>query len=370
MTKNCLTLIGMPASGKSSVGVVLAKKTGRRFIDGDLLIQEQSGKLLKDLIAERGDDGFRALEDETLAALETENAVIAPGGSVIYGEKAMARLKALGKVIYLKLSYPAIQRRLGDLTARGVSIKEGQTLRDLYRERTVLYEKYADLVIDENGLSTPLRGQSARVAICPRRRNRKNSGEERGETMAKEVWRGGNMLYPVPAVMVSCRGNDGRSNLITVAWAGTVCSDPAMVSISVRPERFSHQLIAESGEFAINLTTEALVRKADEAGVRSGRDCNKWELLGLTEEKASKIKAPLVKESPVNLECRVTERIPLGTHDLFLAEVLAVDVDKSLMDEKGKFCLEKAKLVAYSHGEYYSLGALLGTYGYSVRKKG
>ena len=149
MTKNCLTLIGMPASGKSSVGVVLAKKTGRRFIDGDLLIQEQSGKLLKDLIAERGDDGFRALEDETLAALETENAVIAPGGSVIYGEKAMARLRALGKVIYLKLSYPAIRRRLGDLTARGVSIKEGQSLRDLYRERTVLYEKYADLVIDE-----------------------------------------------------------------------------------------------------------------------------------------------------------------------------------------------------------------------------
>ena len=154
MTKNCLTLIGMPASGKSSVGVVLAKKTGRRFVDGDLLIQEQNGKLLKELIAERGDDGFRALEEETLAALETENAVIAPGGSVIYGEKAMARLKALGRVIYLKLSYPAIRRRLGDLTARGVSIKEGQSLRDLYRERTVLYEKYADLVIDETGLST------------------------------------------------------------------------------------------------------------------------------------------------------------------------------------------------------------------------
>ena len=154
MTKNCLTLIGMPASGKSSVGVVLAKKTGRRFVDGDLLIQEQNGKLLKELIAERGDDGFRALEEETLASLETENAVIAPGGSVIYGEKAMARLKALGRVIYLKLSYPAIRRRLGDLTARGVSIKEGQSLRDLYRERTVLYEKYADLVIDETGLST------------------------------------------------------------------------------------------------------------------------------------------------------------------------------------------------------------------------
>ena len=154
MTKNCLTLIGMPASGKSSVGVVLAKKTGRRFVDGDLLIQEQNGKLLKELIAERGDDGFRALEEETLAALETENAVIAPGGSVIYGEKAMARLKILGRIIYLKLSYPAIRRRLGDLTARGVSIKEGQSLRDLYRERTVLYEKYAALVIDETGLST------------------------------------------------------------------------------------------------------------------------------------------------------------------------------------------------------------------------
>ena len=160
--------------------------------------------------------------------------------------------------------------------------------------------------------------------------------------MAKEVWRGGNMLYPVPAVMVSCRGNDGNSNLITVAWAGTVCSDPPMVSISVRPERHSHRLLVESGEFAINLTTEALVRKADESGVRSGRDCNKWELLGLTEEEASKIKAPLVKESPVNLECRVTERIPLGTHDLFLAEVLAVYVVMSLMVEKVYFCLVKA----------------------------
>lgn len=187
--------------------------------------------------------------------------------------------------------------------------------------------------------------------------------------MAKEVWRGGNMLYPVPAVMVSCRGNDGTSNLLTVAWAGTVCSDPAMVSISVRPERFSHRLLVESGEFAINLTTEKLVRQTDEAGVRSGRDCDKWELLGLTEEKAAKIKAPLVKESPVNIECRVKKRLPLGTHDLFLAEVLAVDVDMSLLDEKGKFCLEKAKLITYSHGAYYALGRLLGSYGYSVRKK-
>lgn len=190
MTKNCLTLIGMPASGKSSVGVVLAKKTGRRFIDGDLLIQEQNGKLLKDLIAERGDNGFRALEDETLSALEAENAVIAPGGSVIYGERAMARLKELGKVIYLKLSYPAIRRRLGDLTARGVSIKRGQTLRDLYRERTVLYEKYADLVIDENGLSTrkvveviarAIGEGDNETAQMPRKKGRRRKGRNDGK---------------------------------------------------------------------------------------------------------------------------------------------------------------------------------------------
>ena len=279
-----------------------------------------------------------------------------------------------GAYIYLKLSYPAIRRRLGDLTARGVSIKEGQSLRDLYRERTVLYEKYADLVIDETGLSTRkvvdaiLRAigeggdsvppEAPKKAVRQRRKRNGKGSVARRQHAVSGAGRDG-----------ECRGNDGSSNLITVAWAGTVCSDPPMVSISVRPERHSHRLLVESGEFAINLTTEALVRKADEAGVRSGRDCNKWELLGLTEEEASKIKAPLVKESPVNLECRVTERIPLGTHDLFLAEVLAVDVDKSLMDEKGKFCLEKAKLVAYSHGEYYALGALLGTYGYSVRKK-
>ncbi|PNH20295.1 shikimate kinase [Lachnospiraceae bacterium] len=154
MSKGCITLIGMPASGKSTVGVVLAKKTGRRFLDGDLIIQEQTGKLLKELIAEHGDDGFRALENEIHAGLQAEYAVIAPGGSVVYGEDAMAHLRALGTVIYLKLPYPAIRRRLGNLEARGVSIKKGQSLKQLYDERVKLYEKYADITIDETGLGT------------------------------------------------------------------------------------------------------------------------------------------------------------------------------------------------------------------------
>ena len=154
-----------------------------------------------------------------------------------------------------------------------------------------------------------------------------------------------------------------------MAWAGTVCSDPVMVSISVRPERHSYRMIQESGEFVINLTTESLVRQTDEAGVKSGRDVDKWELLKLTPEPGHRVKAPLIAESPVNLECRVKEILPLGSHHLFLAEVLAVDVDRSLLNEKGKLELSRAKLVSYSHGEYYSLGRLLGSFGYSVRKK-
>lgn len=150
----CITLIGMPACGKSSVGVVLAKKTGRQFIDGDLLIQGQTGKLLKELIQELGDEGFRALEEEINAGIQAERAVIAPGGSIVYGERAMRRFHELGQVVYLKLSYPTIRRRLGDLTARGVSIKPGQTLRQLYDERVRLYEKYADIVVDETGMNT------------------------------------------------------------------------------------------------------------------------------------------------------------------------------------------------------------------------
>ena len=152
--KKCITLIGMPAAGKSTVGVVLAKRAGMRFIDVDLVIQEKTGKLLKDLIAEHGDEGFRRIEEQVNAELQAENAVIAPGGSVVYGPKAMAHLKELGPVVYLKLGYYAVRSRLGNLKDRGVSIKKGQTLKDLYNERVKLYEKYADIVIDEKGLNT------------------------------------------------------------------------------------------------------------------------------------------------------------------------------------------------------------------------
>lgn len=187
--------------------------------------------------------------------------------------------------------------------------------------------------------------------------------------MDKIAWKPGNMLYPVPAVMVSCRDNEGNQNIITVAWAGTVCSDPAMVSISVRPERYSFHMLEESREFVVNLTTEALVRQADEAGVRSGREVDKWKHLQLTPQKASRLSTPLIAESPVNLECRVKQVIPLGSHTMFLAEVVAVDVDPGLLEKNGRLALERAGLVAYSHGEYYGLGALLGRYGYSVKKK-
>lgn len=190
--------------------------------------------------------------------------------------------------------------------------------------------------------------------------------------MAKQVWKPGNMLYPVPAVMVSCQGKnpEDKPNIITVAWTGTVCSDPPMVYISVRPDRHSYQMIKESGEFVINLTSEKLVRATDYCGVKSGRDTDKWKETGLTPAPASKVGVPLIAESPVNLECRVTEVKELGSHHMFLAEVVAVDADEEYINAAGKFELSKAELVAYSHGEYYGLGGLLGTFGYSVRKGG
>ena len=186
--------------------------------------------------------------------------------------------------------------------------------------------------------------------------------------MSKQVWRGSTLLNPEPAVLVS-GGSLEKPNLITVGWCGTICTQPSMVSISIRPERYSHHLIKESGEFVINLTTEKLVRATDWCGVKSGRDVDKFAACGLTAAAASKVGAPLLAESPLNMECRVTQIIPLGSHDLFLAEVVACDVEESLLDEKGKLCLDKAGLLAYSHGEYFSLGKQLGTFGYSVRKK-
>lgn len=179
----------------------------------------------------------------------------------------------------------------------------------------------------------------------------------------------GNFLYPVPAVMVSCMDQEKKPNIITIAWTGTVCSDPPMVSISVRKSRYSYQLIKESGEFVINLTTRKLAKAADFCGVRSGRELDKFESCGLHPQKSSVIECPLIAESPVNIECRLKQVIELGSHDLFLAEVVAVDVDSAYIDEKGSFHMDEVDLIAYSHGSYQALGQVLGTFGYSVRKK-
>lgn len=186
--------------------------------------------------------------------------------------------------------------------------------------------------------------------------------------MGREIWKPGNMLYPVPAVLVSCCNLKGEDNLFTVAWTGTICSDPAMVSISVRRERYSYDMICETGEFVINLTTKELVRAVDYCGVKSGRDTDKWKDMGLTKAAASTVKAPVVLESPVSIECIVKEKIELGSHDMFLANVTAVSVDNKYLDEHGKFCLAEAEPIVYSHGEYYALGEKLGKFGYSVKK--
>lgn len=187
--------------------------------------------------------------------------------------------------------------------------------------------------------------------------------------MAKIQWKPGNMVYPLPAVMVSCADAQGNSNIITVAWTGTVCTNPPMVYISVRPERYSYQMIRDTKEFVINLTTKELAFATDFCGVRSGRDVDKFSEMKLTKEKASVVNAPMIEESPVNIECRVTEVKELGSHHMFLAEVAAVHVDDRYMDEKQKFELGKAEPIVYSHGEYFQLGDLLGTFGYSVKKK-
>lgn len=186
--------------------------------------------------------------------------------------------------------------------------------------------------------------------------------------MSKQLWKPGNMLYPLPVVMVSAGDIDGEKNIITIAWAGTVCTNPPMVSISVRPERHSYQMIKQSGEFVINLTTEELTYATDYCGVVSGREHDKFKEMKLTAAAADKVSAPMIAESPVNIECRVVRVEELGSHHMFIAEVLAVHADEKYMDEKGKFELAKAEPVVYSHGTYFSLDKPLGTFGYSVRK--
>ena len=187
--------------------------------------------------------------------------------------------------------------------------------------------------------------------------------------MSKVTWKPGTMVYPVPAAMITCGSTPETYNIITIAWTGTVNTSPAMTYISVRKERHSYDLIKDSGEFVINLTTEDLVKATDFCGVRSGRDVNKFEYTGLTPIDATHVKAPLIKESPVSIECRVTEIKELGSHDMFLAEVLAVHVDEKHIDENGKFHLDHSKPICYSHGAYFGLGEQLGTFGYSVMKK-
>jgi len=187
--------------------------------------------------------------------------------------------------------------------------------------------------------------------------------------MAKISFKPGNMLYPLPVVMVSVADKEGNTDIVTVAWAGTICTNPPMLSISVRPERFSHHMIEETGEFVVNLTTKQLAFATDYCGVKSGRDVDKWKEMKLTPSKSSNVKVPGIEESPVNIECKVVKRECYGSHDVFTAEVVAVHVDDKYMDEKNSFDLSKAEPIVYSHGEYYALGKKLGKFGYSVHKR-
>lgn len=187
--------------------------------------------------------------------------------------------------------------------------------------------------------------------------------------MAKQLWKPGNMIYPLPAVMVSVTDGEGHDNIITVAWTGTVCTNPAMAYISVRPSRYSYDMIRKTGEFVINLTTEKLAFATDFCGVRSGRDVDKFRKLNLTKEKAQFVSAPMIGEAPVSIECRVREVKELGSHDMFLADVLAVHADEAYIDKNNRFRLNDAGLLVYSHGEYLAGGRKVGSFGYSVKKK-
>ena len=186
--------------------------------------------------------------------------------------------------------------------------------------------------------------------------------------MAKESWKPGNMLYPVPAVMVSCKRPGEKANIITLAWAGTICSDPAMLSVSIRPSRYSYDIIKETGEFVVNLVTSELTRACDWCGVRSGSKYDKFKEMRLNEYTSEFMDTPAIDESPVNIYCKVKKIEKLGSHDMFIAEVVGVTVDDKYMDEKGRFDLRATNLIAYSHGEYFALGKKLGKFGYSVKK--
>ena len=187
-------------------------------------------------------------------------------------------------------------------------------------------------------------------------------------TYTKQVWKGSVITSPVPPTLVTC-AYEGVKNVFTVAWTGILCTQPPVTYISVRPERYSYELISKSGEFVINLATKELVREVDLCGVKSGRKVDKFELTGITAQPADKVSAPIIEQSPVNIECRVREIVKLGTHDMFIADIVALDIANELIDDNGRLALENAGLLAYSHGEYFELGKRLGSFGYSVRKK-
>ncbi len=186
--------------------------------------------------------------------------------------------------------------------------------------------------------------------------------------MSKLKWKPGTMVYPLPPVMVSC-GDMEKSNILTIAWTGIICTDPAMTYVSIRKERYSYDIIKEKGEFVINLASSNLAHVVDFCGVRSGKNIDKFKECNLTKEPATEVSAPMIKECPINIECRVKEIKELGTHDMFMAEILAVNVDDKYLDDTGKFDMESCNLLAYSHGQYYSLGEKLGKFGFSVEKK-
>lgn len=202
--------------------------------------------------------------------------------------------------------------------------------------------------------------------IYPKEDEENNLGDE--DIMAKKIWKPGTFIYPIPAVLVTS-GDMKNSNILTVAWTGILNTNPAIVYISVRPERYSYNLIKENKEFAINLTNEKLAYATDWCGVRSGAKFDKFKEMKLTKEKAEFIKAPLIKESPVSIECKVIEERNFGSHTMFVAEVLSIDADEKYIDEKGAFDISKCDLIAYANGGYYKLGKKLGKFGYSVAKK-
>ncbi len=203
-----------------------------------------------------------------------------------------------------------------------------------------------------------------------KKRPQKSSVNSTGPTIVKKSWKPGNVLSPVPAVMVSCGGSKGwKPNIITIAWTGSICSDPPMLSISVRPERYSYKILKTSKEFAVNVPSLRQARATDWCGMVSGRDIDKFEQTRLTPSAALNIKCPIILECPINIECRVRKTIDLGSHTLFLSEVVAVQVTESLLDSKGKLRLEKGGLLAYALGQYFALGRTIGRFGYSVRKK-